>query len=322
MKQFTKKGAALLLALAMAFSLVACGGNDANGTPSVTDGDKEEAYVLQMEISQDDWNDHRQYVELSTGITMAYVEMGEEDGPALILQHGMTDNSRVWSLSAPYFAAAGYHVYMPDLRGHGYSDQPNTGMYTVSDFAADLNAFMEALNIESADVVGHSLGSMTMQAFMLLYPERCNSVTLVASTPVSPDALGTYYYEYSLGLGDNEHPDDEFMAAWYTNPNPVDEEFLGYVMQESQQLSALSWRAISAGSAVEDLRPFYSFIDDSIPLLIIHGSLDGFFGDESQQELLGYLPQATYKVYEGIGHNVQYEIPEQFAEDVLAFIAA
>ena len=320
MKLLSKRTAAVLLSLAMALSLAACSTPAPN--PSASSGDNEQPYVLQMEISQDDWNDNRQYVELSTGITMSYVEMGVEDGPALILQHGMTDNSRVWSLSAPYFAAAGYHVYMPDLRGHGYSDQPDTRMYTVSDFAADLNAFMEAKGIEQADMVGHSLGSMTMQAFLLLYPERCKSVTLVASTPVSPDALGTDYYSYSLGLGDDEHPDDEFMSAWYTNPNPVDEEFLGYVMQESQQLSAASWRAISAGAAVEDLRPFYPFFSDAVPLMIIHGSLDGFFNDESQQELLSYLPWATYKVYDGVGHNVQYEIPEQFAADVLDFIAA
>lgn len=257
----------------MALSLAACGSGAPPPASNANEGN-ETSYELQMEISQEDWDANRQYVDLSTGITMSYVEMGNPDGPALILQHGMTDNSHVWSLSAPYFAAAGYHVYMPDLRGHSYSDQPDTGMYTVSDFAADLNAFMEAKGIETADMVGHSLGPMTMQAFLLLYPQRCNSVTLVASTLVYPDALGTYYYEYALGLGHDEHPDDEFMSAWYTNPNPVDEEFLGYVMQESQQLSAQSWRAIGAGAAVEDLRPFYPFMDSSIPTLILHGLLD------------------------------------------------
>ena len=320
MKHYFKRPAALILALAMALSLAACSGN----TPSAPSSGGEDAqpYQLQMEISQEDWNDNRQYVELSTGITMSYVEMGVEDGPALILQHGMTDNSRVWSLSAPYFAAAGYHVYMPDLRGHGYSDQPDTGMYTVSDFAADLNAFMEAKGIEQADMVGHSLGSMTMQAFLLLYPERCKSVTLVASTPVSPEHLGLDNYNYVITLKDGEHPDDDFMAAWYTNANPVDEEFLGYVMKESQQLSASSWKAISAGGSVEDLRPFYPYFDDSIPLMILHGTEDVFFNDDYQKDLLGYLPWATYKVYDGVGHNVQYEIPEQFANDVLGFIAA
>ncbi len=304
----------------MALSLAAC--STPVPDPSTSSGDNEQPYVLQMEISQDDWNDNRQYVELSTGITMSYVEMGVEDGPALILQHGMTDNSRVWSLSAPYFAAAGYHVYMPDLRGHGYSDQPDTRMYTVSDFAADLNAFMEAKGIEKADMVGHSLGSMTMQAFLLLYPERCKSVTLVSSAPVSPEHLGMDTYNYAITLKDGEHPDDDFMSAWYTNANPVDEEFLSYVMQESQQLSAASWKAISAGATVEDLRPFYPYFDDSIPLMILHGTEDGFSNDDYQKALLEYLPWATYKVYDGVGHNIQYEIPEQFAADVLDFIAA
>lgn len=323
MKQFTKKGAALLLALAMAFSLVACGNNAGNDAPSVTDGDNEEPYVLQMEISQDDWNDHRQYVELSTGITMAYVEMGVEDGPALILQHGMTDNSRSWSLVAHYFAEAGYHVYMLDLRGHGYSDKPDTGMYTIVDFSNDIAAFMDAKGIEKADLVGHSLGSMTMQAFMMNYPDRCNSVVLVASTPVNASALGTDMYDYMLTLEENEHPDDEFMAGWYTNPNPVDEDFLAREMAESQNLSVMAWRCICAGSAAVDMTPFYPYIDSyDIPTLIMHGTLDGFFDDAAQEELCSYLPDAEYKVYEGIGHNIQWEIPEQFAEDVLAFIAA
>ena len=63
-------------------------------------------------------------------------------------------------------------------------------------------------------------------------------------------------------------------------------------------------------------------MDDSIPTLILHGSLDGFFGDEAQDELQKHLPFAQYKVYNGIGHNIQYEIPEQFAQDVLSFINA
>ena len=91
-KLLSKRTAAVLLSLAMALSLAAC--STPASDPSTSSGDSEQPYVLQMEISQDDWNDNRQYVELSTGITMSYVEMGVEDGPALILQHGMTDNSR------------------------------------------------------------------------------------------------------------------------------------------------------------------------------------------------------------------------------------
>ncbi len=133
-----KRASALLLALMMAFSITACGTTPAN-TSSSNENVSEQPYELQMEIAQADWNDNRQYIELSTGITMAYVEMGNPDGDPLILIHGSTDNSRSWSMTAPYFAEAGYHVYMPDLRGHGYSDKPDTGMYTSGDYAADIS---------------------------------------------------------------------------------------------------------------------------------------------------------------------------------------
>lgn len=317
-----KRTAALLLALMMAFAITACGTTPAP-TSSGSESSNEQPYELQMEISQEDWNDHRQYVDLSTGITMSYVEMGDPDGDPLILQHGMTDNSRSWSLIAPYFAEAGYHVYMLDLRGHGYSDKPDTGMYTIIDFSNDIAAFMDAKGIEKADLVGHSLGSMTMQAFMMNYPDRCDHVVLVASTPVNSAALGTDMYDYMLTLDEGDHPDDEFMAGWYSNPNPVDEDFLQREMAESQNLDVNAWRCICAGAAAVDMTSFYPYIDSyDIPTLIMHGTLDSFFDDAAQETLLDYLPDSEYIVYDGIGHNIQWEIPEQCAQDILDFIAA
>ena len=317
-----EKTTAVILALMMALSLAACG--NANTASSSSSGeDNATPYELQMTISQDDWDHHRQYIDLATGITLSYVEMGTPDGNPLILQHGMTDNTRAWSLVAPYFAEAGYNVYMLDLRGHGYSDKPETGMYTILDYANDIASFMDAKGIEKADLVGHSLGSMTMQAFMMNYPEKCDHVVMVASTPVTKDALGTDMYDYALTLGPDDHPDDQFMSDWYTNPNPVDEDFLQRELKESQQLNSNAWRCICAGAAAIDLTSFYGYIDSyDIPMLIMHGSLDGFFNDESQEVLCDYLPSAEYKVYENVGHNVQWEIPELFTNDVLDFIAA
>lgn len=324
MKSNGKRPAALLLALLMALSLAACGNNTNNTPSSAENNSSNTTYELQMEISQEDWDANRQYIELDTGITMSYVEMGDPDGPDLILQHGMTDNSRSWSLVASYFTEAGYHVYMPDLRGHGYSDKPDTGMYTINDYANDLAAFMDAKGIESADLVGHSLGSMTMQAFMFAYPERCEHVVLVSSNYCVADGAegDVSMYDMAVNLEPDEHPDDTFMAGWYTNPNPVDEDFLSREMAESQQLDATAWRCITAGSGAVNLAPLYPYFDDSIPVLILHGTLDTFFGAEVQQQLCQALPHAEYIEYDGIGHNIQWEIPEEFSTDVLEFIAA
>lgn len=317
-----KKFTAILLASVLTFAAAGCGTDAPQVSSSADTGVTSTEYELKDEISQADWDDNRQYVKLNTGITMSYVEMGDAEGKPVILQHGMTDNSRVWSLTAPYLAKQGYHVYMPDLRGHGYSDKPDDGIYTISDYSQDLNAFMEAMNIEKADLVGHSLGSMTMQMFMLLYPEKCEHVMLVASTPVDEEADSAFAstYEMALDLKDDEHPSDEFIEEWYTNPNPVDEEFLSYVKKESQQLPASSWRAISAGISSEVMTNMYQFIDQSIPVMIIHGTADSFFSDDAQTELQQDLPNAKYVAYDGIGHNVEYEVPERLANEILEFI--
>jgi len=137
-------------------------------------GKSPEKAELPQAISQDDWAASKKFVELSTGIKMAYIEMGDPNGEVVILQHGMTDNSRSWSLAAPYFTAAGYHVYLPDLRGMGKSDAPD-GYYTTVTYATDMKAFFDAMGIDRAILVGHSLGSFTVQTFALMFPERCKN---------------------------------------------------------------------------------------------------------------------------------------------------
>ena len=313
MKKFQKSLVVLLLALMAVFALTACGGSEEPAAEEAA------APELAMEIAQADWDSYRQKIDLSTGITMAYVEMGVEDGEPLVLIHGMTDNSRSWSLIAPYFAEAGYHIYMIDLRGHGETDQPETGFYSTADYAADVAAFMDAKGIEKADIVGHSLGSMTAQTFELLYPEKCCHVVWESTAPVNADALGTYYYEYGASLGADGHPDDEFMEAWYTNPNPVDEEFLKYEMEESQALPGADWIRIAGGASFSNLDPYYTYMDDSIPTLILWGSADGFFGEDFQNQIKENVPFALFIGYEGTGHNIQWEIPEEMANDCIDF---
>lgn len=305
---------ALIMSLAVMFAFAGCGSTDgAAEEPEAT------AQELPMEISQADWNDHRQKVELSTGIEMAYVEMGDPEGEPLVLVHGMTDNSRTWSLIAPYFAKAGYHIYMIDDRGHGQTDKPG-GFYTMDDYAEDVAAFMDAMGIEKADLIGHSMGSMTMQAFTLLYPEKINHVVFESTAPVNVDALTTYYYEYGKSLGKDGHPDDQFMKEWYTDATPVDEEYKKHEMEESQALSGADWESIAGGIAFANMDEFYQYIDQDIPVLILWGTEDGLFGTkEIQKQNQKNFPNAEIIKYEGHGHNIQVEIPEQMAEDCLKF---
>ena len=284
-----------------------------------------------MSISQEEWAASRKFVRLSTGITMAYVEMGAPDGEVVILQHGMTDNSRSWSFAAPYFAEAGYHVYLPDLRGMGLTDKPE-GYYTLIAYATDLKAFFDAMGIEKAVAVGHSLGSFTMQAFTLMFPECVSKLVLVSSVPVrglQDRQLDGAYHAYIEPLGEDEHPSDAFMDKWYACEAGEDgiradfDTFLTNMKKEAQVLPKAAWKGIFRGLMATTLEKLYQDYDPSIPVLILHGDEDTMTGTEYQAELraLFHVDEESYRNYKGIGHNVQFEIPERCSKDILTWLA-
>ncbi|WKL27786.1 alpha/beta fold hydrolase (plasmid) [Sinorhizobium meliloti] len=88
--------------------------------------------------TQTEWAAAKKTVDLPNGIKLAYSEMGNVEGKPLLLIHGYTDNSRSWSLVAPYLK--NHHIYAIDLRGHGKSSAPEC-CYTYLDFANDAFLF-------------------------------------------------------------------------------------------------------------------------------------------------------------------------------------
>lgn len=297
---------------------------------------------LKNEISQDEWHENRQYVTLSTGLNMAYVEMGDPKGEPIILQHGTTDSSRSWSFAAPYFAKQGYHVYMPELRGQGKS-QDMAGHYTTLVYAKDLNAFFEAKNIKNAIVVGHSLGSFVMQTFWMLYPERVNKCVLVSSIPVlgyQGAALQVLYDKYiNIPWIDNKISDD-FINYWYDcSGEPVEKEiegetfikFISYMKQEAQALSKNAWTNIILGMIDTDFSGslpgynLYSQFDKSKECLILHGATDTMTKSEYQNELISLLSNesktnVTYREYKDVGHNIQFVTPKRSSTDIISWL--
>jgi len=314
----------ICLVLIMLLALVGC-------NSQTKEDNKTETKELPMTISQDDWADSKQFVELSTGIKMAYVEMGDPEGPVVILQHGMTDNSRSWSLAAPYFTAAGYHVYLPDLRGMGKTDATD-GYYTTITYASDMEAFFDALGIEKAIVVGHSLGSFTVQTFALMFPERCEKVVLVSSIPIinyQSESLNYLYTNFISPLAEDGHPSDKFMDFWYNSEFKEDngeeiefDKFLNNLKTESQAISKNTWVNILLGLTATNLKDVYYRFDKNIPVLVLHGNDDGMTKLAQQEELCELLgvDENSYRNYMNVGHNIQFEITNQATNDILYWL--
>ncbi len=102
-------------------------------------------------------------------------------GPAVVLLHGTSATHAVWE---PVGDALEDHatVIALDQRGHGRSSKPMVG-YTGGDFAQDVVTVLDALQIETAVVAGHSLGGRNAWVTAALYPDRVSGVVVVDYTP-------------------------------------------------------------------------------------------------------------------------------------------
>lgn len=266
--------------------------------------------------SQDEWDSARQMSILPPGQTIAFVEMGDTKGDPLVLIHGYTDNSRSWSLLAPELADR--HIFAVDLRGHGASDAPEC-CYSLLDFSHDLERFMVAQEIETADIVGHSLGSMTAALFAALHPDMVDRLVLISTAASMPEASDDWLWENVPQLPETLDPDSQFMMDWYWNPNPVPADFIDRERAESAATPKQVWTGVLKGLTMTDWSPYAERIE--APTLILWGDQDGLFGEASQERVRQILPDARHETFEGYGHNMFWETPETAGPMIADFLS-
>jgi pimeloyl-ACP methyl ester carboxylesterase len=119
------------------------------------------------------------WVSNSTGVTLPYLEQGDPSGMAILLLHPWGESlrcfGRLMSLLPPSL-----HVLAMDQRGHGDADKP-VGGYELASFAADVQAFLGAVDLVSAVLVGSSSGGCIAQQVALDSPSRVTGLVLLGS---------------------------------------------------------------------------------------------------------------------------------------------
>lgn len=111
------------------------------------------------------------------GITLQYYRTGDDTLPPLILSHGFTDNGLFWTDMA-HALEKDYDVIMYDLRGHGFSDAPQTG-YNVDDYVADTVGLIRALKLHRPVIIGHSLGGSIAAILAIQHPDIPQKIVLI-----------------------------------------------------------------------------------------------------------------------------------------------
>ena len=233
-------------------------------------------------IDLDRFDNSKETAALPDGETVAYVAVGDPAGQPVVLIHGYTDSARDWLPLMPYRSSR-LRLILVDIRGHGRSSKPEC-CYTRFDFAYDIKLLLEALGVQRADVVGHSLGSFIAQTFAETWPERTRRVVLISSSgcprPGAPPPKPAYDYAAQIrALHEPIDPDSPFMIEWWSSPTPVDPEFLRRQRRDAAAIPLRVWLAVlDQGIGDCDLQRTLPRL--KAPTLLIWGGKDPIMGEE------------------------------------------
>jgi pimeloyl-ACP methyl ester carboxylesterase len=286
------------------------------------------AAVEPRPIDLDAFDAAKKTLALPDGITLGYVEMGDPSAAPVVLIHGFTDSARDWVPMLPFLPKRD-HLILVDLRGHGVSGKPEC-CYSRLDFAYDVKLLLDALHVDKAVIIGHSLGSIVAQTFAEYWPERTTRVVLISSTggtpPDAPKKPPGFDYAAAIRqLHEPIDPDSPFMIAWWDSPTPVDPDFIRRERKDSAQIPLRVWLAVldqglPATTAYADLQATLPRL--TAPTLLIWGGKDPIMEEPVRRSLRRGLPHAEVEIFAGLGHNPFWEDPRSVAGLIQRFIDA
>ena len=257
-------------------------------------------------------------VRLPNGPKLSYVVQGDQSGAPVLFLHAYADSwfsySRVLSLLSPE-----YRAFAPDQRGHGDSEKPEC-CYAAEDFAADVDAFMEAIGIEEATIVGDFSGGLIAQRVALDFPHRVSRLVLIGSpTTLLNDERALEFLAFVRTLEDPVPRGCVKGLLEGMIHHPVSSEFLSTAINESLKVPARVWRDYWEGVALTvDNRARLGEI--GAPTLILWGEQDPLLSREEQERMAVAIPDARLRVYPETGHLVHWERPERVIRDLEAYM--
>jgi 3-oxoadipate enol-lactonase len=243
-------------------------------------------------------------------------------GEPLLLIQGMSGTHLTWGEPFLSRLEPDFDCVVFDNRGIGNSAEVEAP-FTIADLAADALAVMDAAGLETAHVLGISMGGMTAQELALAHPERLRSLTLGCTYPGGPgssliapedagpllEAMGSGNLDrvlkamYAVNLSDAFRADESHFAEFTA---------MAEALPARQQTVQLQLGAIGGHDTQARLAEI------AAPTLVIHGTADRLIPVANGELIASLIPGARLEILDGIGHMFWWEQPERSAELIRA----
>jgi pimeloyl-ACP methyl ester carboxylesterase len=268
-----------------------------------------------------------------TNGTQLYVRVGGK-GPAVVLLHGFADTGDMWAPLAAVLVKD-HTVIVPDLRGMGLSEHPETG-YTKKNQALDIAGVLDALKVQKADLVTHDIGNMVGYSFVAQFPSRVTRWAVIDAPIPGIGHWDTIVLSPLLWHFNFRGPDmerlvqgreriylDRFYNELSADPKSIDEA-------TRQHYAALYARPHAMHDAFEQFAAFNQDAKDDQALLAKGGKLkmpvlalgaEKSFGKGEADELSFVAANVTGGIVPHSGHWIMEENPEGTVKLVTDFLA-
>jgi 3-oxoadipate enol-lactonase len=229
-----------------------------------------------------------------------------------VFLHGIGGAARAWRGQLASFGDR-YRALAWDMPGYGGSAP--LAKVSIATLADALQDFLEQIDARGPILVGHSIGGMIVQQWLIKYPRKATAVVLAQTSPAFGKAEGDWqkqFIEARLGPLDRgetmkalapslvkelvgDHPDTEGMQ--------IARDCMGSVPEASYRAMMLALLGFDQRKALGDI---------AVPTLVLSGSRDKNAPAPMMAKMATYIPSSTYVEIEAAGHLVNLEQPKAF----------
>ena len=242
-----------------------------------------------------------------------------DNGPTLVLVHGAGGRVQSWPLQwqETRFVSSGrkrwitdFPIYIVDLPGHGRSSHP--GRNSISDYAADIIAFTEAVGIKQAVIAGHSMGGAIAQQVALERPSNLTAIILIgtgARMPVTDLILDGLLTDFLKTV------DMITKFSWHKEAADV---FTSVARQHMLDTEPIVVHGDFTACNNFDFRQRLGEI--STPTLVIGGDTDKMMPLKNSQFLANHIPNAQLVTIANAGHYIMTEKTASVSKTIVTFL--